>query len=833
MYRYKTAELCRKVDILKDVNDKLTGTWQKTQQEMWELLAECQKLAIEIGNDIENREAENGVIITLLEEYCEKIYEQSEYICKDRGKCDKLRKEINILLEKIKKKIETMLVDLKDIIFLPYKYSMWDCMESIWIAACNDNRCRSLVIPIPYYDRNSDGSFGMMRYEGELFPESMNIINWQEYDFEQNKPEVIYIHNPYDQYNYVTSVHPDFYSDKLKNITNQLVYIPYFFTSDRLPDSHLKLPVYYYADKIIVQNLECKSQLKKVVDRNKVLSLGNPKLDILLSKKNEKRFLLELGLHSEERKVILFNTSISMFLKNTDALMSKIAQLVQVFKKSNDLLVIWRPHPLLETTLKSMRPQYSPVLTSLQNAFAENKNCILDKGMNLDDLVAGADAYIGEASSSIAAMFLSLGKPVFLINEQLENFAEYEAFFDFFLDDNRFIFFHNELNIICEADFETGIIDKIVFPESGEDFVGTRYYTDFIEKDKKIYMTPFQAKKILCVNSDTLDYHFISFITARETNFCRGHINNNVIFFIPTRNNAILQYNLEDQTIHYHKKPINQIKHHSMEKGYYSMFASCMVDNELYIAAPTSNYLFIYNVQTEKMKEIYIKCSNQGFWDMVYDGENFWLNPYIGIAIIRWNPKSGEIKEYRNYPDGFSAGSGEKDCFIRLVDCDSFLLAFPKNANMIIKLDKMTGLMEEYYLDLPYREGERRSKAYKWVNYYFAKRVENQVYALSGYDHGLLIIDIITKKCSIKHFSFSKKTKCQINEKILTHKKRKNIWDFAYYENRYFTAEDFLTLLLCGKITDSQTLQRLFLKNLENSDGTSGEKIHRRIMEDI
>lgn len=31
------------------------------------------------------------------------------------------------------------------------------------------------------------------------------------------------------------------------------------------------------------------------------------------------------------------------------------------------------------------------------------------------------------------------------------------------------------------------IIDKIVCLESGEDFVGTRYCTDFIDKDKKIY----------------------------------------------------------------------------------------------------------------------------------------------------------------------------------------------------------------------------------------------------------------------------------------------------------------------------------------------------------
>ena len=38
----------------------------------------------------------------------------------------------------------------------------------------------------------------------------------KEYDIEKRRPDVIYIHNPYDKGNFVTSVHPAFYSDELK-----------------------------------------------------------------------------------------------------------------------------------------------------------------------------------------------------------------------------------------------------------------------------------------------------------------------------------------------------------------------------------------------------------------------------------------------------------------------------------------------------------------------------------------------------------------------------------------------------------------------------------------
>ena len=59
----------------------------------------------------------------------------------------------------------------------------------------------------------------------------MPVVRYEEYDFEKRRPDMIFIHNPYDEYNYVTSVHPFFYSQSLKQFTDLLVYIPYYSTS--------------------------------------------------------------------------------------------------------------------------------------------------------------------------------------------------------------------------------------------------------------------------------------------------------------------------------------------------------------------------------------------------------------------------------------------------------------------------------------------------------------------------------------------------------------------------------------------------------------------------
>lgn len=58
-------------------------------------------------------------------------------------------------------------------VFFPYKAFSWDSLESVWRAARVDENCGTYVIPIPYYDKNPDGSLGEMYYEGDLYSEDV------------------------------------------------------------------------------------------------------------------------------------------------------------------------------------------------------------------------------------------------------------------------------------------------------------------------------------------------------------------------------------------------------------------------------------------------------------------------------------------------------------------------------------------------------------------------------------------------------------------------------------------------------------------------------------
>lgn len=207
-------------------------------EKVMELLTQCQEGAIQLGNLIESTEGEGFVTIGMLEDYCEIIYQIYEEIA--QGRIVDFVKAGNILdktLARIRGSIREDIKVRREAVFLPYKASMWDSLESVWKAADEDPQWDAYVIPIPYYDKNPDGSFREMHDERDQYPAYVPITSYETFDFSAHKPDMIFIHNPYDDYNYVTSVHPFFYSKNLKKFTEKLVYIPYFVLDEPDPES--------------------------------------------------------------------------------------------------------------------------------------------------------------------------------------------------------------------------------------------------------------------------------------------------------------------------------------------------------------------------------------------------------------------------------------------------------------------------------------------------------------------------------------------------------------------------------------------------------------------
>ncbi|WP_368654379.1 CDP-glycerol glycerophosphotransferase family protein [Ornithinibacillus sp. 4-3] len=328
-------------------------------------------------------------------------------------------------VKQIKYFIDQLQTDLLDeaevkleVLFIPYKFSMWDSLESIWLAAEADPRCNSRVMPIPYYDRDENGLLADFHYEVDSFMKhDIPVVSYKEYDYTVIQPDVIYYHNPYDGNNRVTSVSPEFYSDKLKHYTNMMVYVPYFVAGNykgiEKERSFARAPGLINADKVILQSEVLKNvYIELGANPNKMEVLGSPKLDSIYNLE-KKAHIPSNWQKLNDKKVTLLNSSIGDFLKENNYL-SDLRQNIENILSNDELGLIWRPHPLFETTIKSMKTDKALEYKAIKKLVSAHPNAIIDNNEDMLSAFYFSDALVSD-SSSLIYLYIMTGKPVYIL----------------------------------------------------------------------------------------------------------------------------------------------------------------------------------------------------------------------------------------------------------------------------------------------------------------------------------------------------------------------------------------------------------------------------------
>jgi hypothetical protein len=134
-------------------------------------------------------------------------------------------------------------------------------MEPCWEKEKADPDTDVFVMALPYMISDPFGENGETFDDRQLFPGEVKMTSVEEYDINARRPDVIYIQAPYDGWNVVFRVPEHFYSEKLRDLTKELIYVPFMKTDDpSSPDDKLtealkviiEQPAVYYADKVIL-----------------------------------------------------------------------------------------------------------------------------------------------------------------------------------------------------------------------------------------------------------------------------------------------------------------------------------------------------------------------------------------------------------------------------------------------------------------------------------------------------------------------------------------------------------------------------------------------------
>lgn len=358
------------------------------------------------------------------------------------------------------------------VIFMPYKASMWDSLESIWMAADKAERCEALVVPITYYELDSNQNPVKKVNERDRFPEYVNTINDEEYDLENDLPDIIYIHNPYDNTNLVTRVDSRYYSWNLKKYCEKLVYVPYYKWVDGVSSASFKSAMYHAdytvqsSDDAVKRCIEASPEyagalgmetnvVRKAMEK-KLINLGSPEVDKVLSLSKDNVPMPDdwEGKVIKSRVNVVYNTTIDEIFESRT--FDKVKETLNFFKKNSEkAFVIWRPHPLMKQTLTSMLPNLVDEYDELMNEFITGDYGVLDANSSMHYAMFWSDMYYGYKTSSMTELYKYTGKIVLEDAPKLTNFVSKRSA-ESLLNELK------ESNVVSEPDYSLENIVDII-----------------------------------------------------------------------------------------------------------------------------------------------------------------------------------------------------------------------------------------------------------------------------------------------------------------------------------------------------------------------------------
>jgi hypothetical protein len=311
------------------------------------------------------------------------------------------------------------------------------------------------------------------------------------------------------------------------------------------------------------------------------------------------------------------------------------------------------------------------------------------------------------------------------------------------------------------------------------------------------------------------------------------------LFLVPFHYPAIVRYDTVQDRVDYlegcHDIFVQNVQ------GEWHAGGSCIWKEFLILASPTDNRVIGVHIHTLEVQHMVTGAKNGGgCMNIVPEGEELWMLPYGRTTVTRWNPVTGEVREYSDMPKEFYCINRPHmhPCMERPFGMVAFTgklaILSPFWGNMFVCLNTETGETSEWIPPFPVRKEEKNGYYMKMMTVSFLRKTEHQkkdVYRVFSHaDSNLYEINLRTMEYHSIPITYNR-------AELLEHANgfgEDSEWlQYAAVENSFNSLGDFLDGTMKGEKQNREAQLRAYRKIAANNDGTCGEKVHRFACERI
>ncbi len=358
-----------------------------------------------------------------------------------------------------------------------------------------------------------------------------------------------------------------------------------------------------------------------------------------------------------------------------------------------------------------------------------------------------------------------------------------------------------------------------------------------VEIKGKIYVLPRNARNLLIIEDKRIRKIEFRFEISQAGAFYGCWYSEKYIFLFPMRYPFLIRFDIETEKVQY----IDGIRQFNVRNtnGEWRVGGTCAYENELLFASPEDSQFLLMDMDTLESRMLSSNAkSNLGTQGIVPDGDDLWLLPLNGMVITRWNPKTGEVREYSDLPQDFKSVQwpyelecGERpfgNVAVSKENGEERIVISPSWGNMYLTLDRESGKLTEWEIPLAFTNRGKNG-------YFTASGLGGFVIAIpqrgkSGCriwyapERRLYDININTKEYKEVEIVFDYE---ELEEHQSGFLKETEWMQYCLNEDAFNSLKDLLDGNITGKPFDRERQIKAFSKVNANTDGTCGEEIHR------